>query len=395
MKTMLCIQNVDILTPEPWGKGCVVLREGRIAGLSQRVDPLPEMEVIDGQGLTLAPGFIDLHVHGGGGYGVMGGSPEEIRRMCAAHARHGTTSILPTTLAAPLPELAKAVDAVRAAQEDCPCCNILGIHLEGPFLSPRQSGAQNPENLLTYAGHDGEARELLDRWKGIRMVGAAPELPGGLELGREVARRGIVASAAHTDADYDTMQAALACGYQDITHLYSGCSTVIRRDGYRIPGVVEAGLELEDYTVQVIADGKHLPPALLRLIYRCKGATRIELISDGLEYAAGELAEGALYRQANGMEALYEDGVMKLPDRQAFAGSVATSSRLVRTMRDAGIPLCDGVRMASLTPAQRLGIGDRKGRIAPGYDGDVILFDQEISVRLCVTGGRIVRREGL
>lgn len=392
---MLCIQNVNVLTPEPWGTGCVVLREGKIAGLSRRIDPTPEMACIDGQGLTLAPGFIDLHVHGGGGFSVMSGSPEDIRRMCAAHAQYGTTSILPTTLAAPLPELARAVDAVRQAQAGFTESNILGIHLEGPFLSPKQSGAQNPENLLTYAGHEAEARDLLDRWDGIRMMGAAPELPGGLELGRELARQGIVASAAHTDADYDTMCAALASGYRDITHLYSGCSTVIRRDGYRIPGVVEAGLERDDYTVQVIADGCHLPPALLRLIYKCKGPSRIELISDGLDYAAGSLKEGTLYRQANGMETLYEDGVMKLPDRQAFAGSVATSSRLVRTMRDAGIPLCDAVRMASLTPAQRLGLGDRKGRIAPGYDGDLILFDEEISVRLCIVGGRIVRREGV
>jgi len=388
---LTCIKNVRILTPLILKEGCVLVREDKIAEVCGSFDLPRDAAVIDGRGLFLSPGFIDLHVHGGGGKSVMSGSPEDVAAMCAAHARYGTTSILPTTLAAPIPKLLRAVEAVRKAQAECESCHILGVHLEGPFLSPRQSGAQNPENILTPAQTDW--RSLLDAWDGIRMMGAAPEIPGVLELGRELARRGIVASAAHTDAAYDQMVQALDYGFCDITHLYSGCSTVVRKNGFRIPGVVEAGLELADYTVQVIADGKHLPDPLLRLIYQCKGAGRIELITDGLEFSASELEEGASYRQENGMETVYEDGVMKLPDRQAFAGSVATSSRLVRTMKNAGIPLQDAVRMATLSPAKRLSIDDRTGRIAPGYDADIVLFDEEVNVRFCMVSGKILVNE--
>jgi N-acetylglucosamine-6-phosphate deacetylase len=165
----------------------------------------------------------------------------------------------------------------------------------------------------------------------------------------------------------------------------------VRVDGYRVPGVVEAGLLRDELSVQVIADLRHLPPALLQLIYKCKGADRISLITDGLEYSAAELKEGTVYRQKNGVETVYEDGVMKLMDRKAFAGSVATSSRLVRNMaQGAGVPLLDAVKMATMTPARKLGVSGRKGMVAEGYDADLILFDENVNVKLCMVGGRVV-----
>lgn len=347
---------------------------------------------LDAGGGYIAPGYIDLHVHGGGGIEVNTASPEELAAMCAAHAAHGTTSILPTVLAAPLPQMYRALDAIRAAQPICRSCNILGAHLEGPFLSPAQAGAQNPAHLLHPSPE--VYGPLLSHWPGgIRMMGAAVELPGAWELGRALREAGVVATIAHSDATFEQVERAAAEGYSDVTHLYSGCSTVRRVNAYRVAGVVEAGLLLDQLTVQVIADGKHLPPALLRLIYKCKGAERISLITDGLFASASDVQEGTVLRQANGMEVVYEDGVLKMPDRQAFAGSAATTEMLVRNMhRLAGAPVWDAVRMASLTPATVLGLQGRKGSVEVGKDADLLLLDKDLGVRAVIVGGHIVRQ---
>lgn len=390
---LFAIRNAEILSPLRRLHGTVVVKDGVIVGVHSRVDLPAEAQVIDAEGLYLSPGFVDIHVHGGGGCGVMSGDAQAIGAMCRAHARFGTTSLLPTTLAAPMDKLLRAIDAVREAQtRPNDGAQILGIHLEGPFLSPKQAGAQSPESLLLPT--EEHIRALLDRWDGIRMMGAAPELPGALELGRRLRARGITASIAHSDATYDEVVSAAEHGYSDITHLYSGCSTVIRQNGYRVPGVVEAGLLREDLTVQIIADLRHLPAPLLELIYRCKGAERVSLITDGLDYSAASLTEGTVYTQENGVQTVYEDGVMKLMDRQAFAGSVATSNRLVRNMVEAAnAPLLDAVRMATLTPAKVVGVADRKGLVAEGYDADLILFDRSIEVRACMIGGNLIFSE--
>ena len=339
----------------------------------------PGVRSVDAKGAYAAPGFIDIHLHGGGGVEFMDATPERIRAGCAAHARHGTTTLLPTTLAAS-PELTlRMIRAVRQAQAATTECTIAGVHLEGPFLSPAQSGAQSPDALSLPTS--GLWDRLLDEWPGgVRIMGAAPELPGAMALGETLRARGVVASIAHSDADYETCRRALACGFTDITHIYSGCSMVHRKNGYRFGGVVEAGLLEDAFTVQVIADGKHLPPELLRLIVKCKGADRISLITDALFAAGSDLPDGSVLRQANGMETVLEDGVMKLPDRQAFAGSVATMDRLVRNMVHlAGVPLWDAVAMATATPARVIGLADRKGSLAPGFDADIVLMSCEYS----------------
>lgn len=349
--------------------------------------PDPAWPCFDCGGFFAAPGFIDLHLHGGGGVEFMNASPEEIRRGCAAHARHGTTALLPTSLAAPDAMTLRMIESVRKAQGITTECTILGVHLEGPFLSPAQSGAQSPDALGIPTPRRWEA--LLNAWpEGVKIMGVAPELPGAMELGEELRRRGIVASIAHSDADYDTCVQAMAHGFSDVTHLYSGCSMVHRIQGYRHGGVVEAGLLEDGLRVQVIADGKHLPPELLRLIFKCKGPDSIMLITDALFAAGTDLPEGTILRQANGMETILEDGVMKLPDRQAFAGSIATMDRLVRNMVQlAGVPLWDAVQMASGTPAARIGLQGIKGSLDPGCDADLILLDDALKVRRVMAMG--------
>ena len=382
--------DARVLLPGGEADTAVLVRGGTIERVARHIDPPAGTRVVSARGRVLSPGFVDIHAHGGGGAGSMDGSPEAILTMANAHARFGTTAILPTTWAAPVAEQLAAADSVRRAMAmDCDS-EIVGLHMEGPFLSPKQSGAQQPGSLLIPAQTDW--RPLVECGI-LRMMGAAPELPGALELGDALARRGVVASAAHTDATIDRMRDAAGHGFCDITHLYSCCSGVVRQNGYRVPGVIEAGLILEEYTVQVIADGRHLPPDLLRLIYKCRGAEGIELITDALEFAAYPLEEGTEYTQKNGMRIVYEDGVMKLPSRQAFAGSVATLSRCVKTMADAGIPLAEAVRMATWNPARRIGLEGRKGAIREGYDADLVLFDENVEVSFVMARGRIVRED--
>ena len=387
MKTV--IVGAKVLLPECIRQCQAVVENGCILDVAEHV-PFDEGDrVIRGEGMYLCPGFVDIHVHGGGGFSAMSGKAEDVTAMANAHARHGTTSILPTTLAAPLPTLLNAVRAIRRAAA-LPCdATILGAHLEGPCLSPAQTGAQSPDDLKIPAETD--LAPLLDAWPGgVRMMGVAPELPGALALGDQLAGRGVVASIAHSNATYSQVEEALSHGFCDVTHLYSSCSGLIRVHSYRVPGVIEAGLNLDALTVQVIADGKHLPLSLLQLIYRCKGAEKIELITDGLEFAAGDLVEGTVYRQLNGVETVYEDGVMKLLSRESFAGSVATMHRCVRTVVQAGIPLLQAVRMASENPARRVGAA-KKGRIAPGMDADLLLLDENLDVKWVMAGGRVIR----
>lgn len=385
---MILFRNVNIVKENTIEPGEVLVRDGKIAEVARVIEATPEMEIIDGGGRYLSPGFMDLHVHGGGGYSAMGGK-EAVVKMCEAHARYGTTSILPTTLAAPIAQLKTAMDGIREAQNATDRVNILGVHLEGPFLSPDMCGAQSPENILVPDEWDCE--DLLSYWDGIRIMGAAPETAGGMALGKLMQKYGVVASIAHSSGDYDIAEEAFQNGYSDVTHLYNACTSCHKIGVFRYAGTVEAALCNDNVTTQVIADLRHQPAGVLKLIYKCKGPDRMYLITDGLEYAALDMEEGQVFTQENGMSVVYEDGVMKLADRSCLAGSVATCDRLVRNMyREIGLPLPVCVKMASLTPARVIGIGDRKGKIEPGYDADLLLFDDNIQVDFVMVGGKIV-----
>jgi len=382
-------RNARVLTPFMERRSQVLVKDGRIEGLFDNFDPVQDTQIIDARWMYLVPGYIDLHVHGGGNRSAMEGTADAIVEMANAHALRGTTSILPTTLSMPLADMARAATAVREAmkREDV-FSTILGVHQEGPCLSPEQGGAQAKGVLKIPSQTD--LTSIIENSPELRIMGIAPELDGAMALGRRLHERGVVVSVAHSNAEYKTAAEAALNGFSDVTHLYSCCSSVIRKNAFRVSGVVEAGLEMDELTVQVIADGCHLPPELLRLIYRCKGADKMYPVTDGLEFSATEQKEGVLYTQKNGQSCVYEDGVMKLPDRAAFAGSVATMDRLVRVMVKAGIPTLDAVRMSTETPARRIGEA-RKGRIAVGYDADILLLDDELNVNLVMTKGKIIR----
>ena len=386
---MIRITNIQIIENGQIFPGAIDFADGKIVAVHKEIPAAPADETIDGRGAYACPGFVDIHVHGGGNVDFMGATPAEINAGIAAHAKCGTTTILPTTVTANLEMTEKMIENVRIAAKTCPV-TIPGVHLEGPFLSPAQAGAQDPEALIS------PSEDVLERlekaWRGgIKIMGVAPELPGGVEFGKVLKAHGIRATIAHSDADYGVCVDALNSGYSDITHIYSGCSMVHRVNGYRIGGVVEAGL-VEDFTVQIIADGCHLPAELLKLIFKCKGADKISLITDALFPAGADLPNGSVLKQANGMETILEDGVMKMPHRQAFAGSIATMDRLVRNMVNlAGVSLSDAVTMATATPAKVAGIDDRKGYLKPGFDADIVLLDSDLQVQKVFARGQEIK----
>lgn len=381
--------NAKVIFENEIKEMCVITDNGKIKDVCERSD-LTDCEIIDCKGFFLSPGFADIHVHGGGGFSAMSDSSDEIVKMCASHALRGTTSILPTTLAAPIKRLHRAIDSITEAKAKCDVSNILGVHLEGPFISMDMKGAQSPDNILVPT--DKNIADLLDYSKEVKIIGAAPEVEGGMNVGVEAAKRGIVASVAHSNADYSVIEKALEYGYSDVTHIYSACSGMKKVGIFRVAGVVEAGLSLPGYTTQFIGDLRHLPYGVLKLIYQAKGADKAYAISDGLEYSALDMTDGTVIMQENGLEVLFEDNVMKLADRSCLAGSVATSNVLVKNMyKTAGIPLVDAVRMASLTPLSVIGFDKTKGKIKEGYDEDIILFDDDINVSFVCVNGKIIK----
>jgi N-acetylglucosamine-6-phosphate deacetylase len=253
-----------------------------------------------------------------------------------------------------------------------------------------QKGAQDPRFLKD--PDPKEYLEFLNLTNDIARWSIAPELGGALEMGRELERRGILASIAHTDALYSDVEEAFENGFKHMTHFYSAMSTVRRINAYRHAGVIEAGYTMDEMTLEIIADGKHLPASLLKMIYKLKGPANIALITDSMRAAAMPEGEYVLGNKDEGLHVVVEDDVAKLPDRSAFAGSVATTDRLVRNMISmADVPIIDAVRMMTSTPARIMKLADRKGSLAPGKDADIILLNREdLTVETVIIGGRTV-----
>jgi N-acetylglucosamine-6-phosphate deacetylase len=252
-----------------------------------------------------------------------------------------------------------------------------------------QRGAQDAKFIKN--PDEAEYIDILNRSKDIVRWSAAPELKGALKFGERLRERGILPAIAHTDAKYEEVLKAFECGFTHVTHLYSAMSTIRRINAYRHAGVVEAAYLIDDMTVEIIADGAHLPTSLLKFVYKFKGADKTALITDSTRAAGMPEGESVIGSRENGQRVIIEDGVAKLPDRSAFAGSVATADRLVKTMIElADVTICDAVKMATLTPAKIIGVSDRKGKLAAGYDADVLIFDENIDVKTTVVKGKVV-----
>lgn len=374
--------------------GEICVEDGVItyAGKTKNDDCL--YEIRDYSGFYIAPGFIDVHQHGGGGHDYMDGTKEAFIGAATLHAKYGTTTILPTTLTCPDEELFESFETLRKVQKtDYPGAYLYGMHLEGPYFSADQKGAQDEKYLKKPTPeHYGKvleaAKGLIVRWT------VAPEIEGAMELGDTLKQAGILPCMGHSNATIDVAKEARYHGYSHLTHFYSGMSSIIRIGGYRYPGLIEAGYLYDDLTVEIIADGKHLPETLLQLVYRSKGDRKTVLVTDAMRGAGQTEGKTILGSLTNGQECFIEDGVAKMPDRKAFAGSVATADRLVRNMKElAGAGICSAVRMMTATPAELFGI-KRRGFLREGYLADFAIFDENIHVTATVRGGETIYEEG-
>ncbi len=380
--------------------GRVVLADGILDGANVYVqndkilavtsENLPHDTVIDANGNYVSAGFIDLHTHGAGGADFLDGTPEAYLTAAKTHGRHGTTTLLPTTTSVDRDSILVAAQAFDEARTVGGIPDMPGLHLEGPNLAASQKGAQEERFIHPFDAR--ETADILAATDKILRWTAAPELDGAESFGDECVKRGILPCIGHTDATYADVERAFSHGFTHITHLYSCMTTVHRKNAYRIAGVLESAYLIDGMTVELIADGAHLPAELLKFAYKFKGRDRIALVTDSIRAAGMPEGPSVLGKIDNGLPVIVEDGVAKLLDRSAFAGSVATCDRLVRTMRDlADIPVWDAVYMMTVTPAKIMGFADR-GVLEPGKRADIVIFDGDIRVKRTIVAGETIFR---
>lgn len=392
----LIILNGRLILSDGIREGKAIVCEGKTI---EKIVPMTDLQadatdfVIDAGNNYVSPGFIDIHTHGGGGHDFMDATVEAFLGAAETHARFGTTAMMPTTLASTTDELLKLFTVYKSAVvQNTKGAKFLGLHLEGPYFSYNQRGAQDPEHLRNPEPE--EYLRILEASDDIVRWSLAPELDGALAFGELLRSKHILPSVAHSDAIYEEVEKAYQAGFTHITHLYSGMSSVTRRNAFRHAGVVEAAYLIDDITVEIIADGVHLPGSLLQFAYKFKGPDKTALCTDSMRAAGMPDGEYILGSLEKGRKVIVEDGVAKLPDRSAFAGSVATTDRLVRTMVDiAGVPLIDAVKMMTITPARIIHMDSTKGSIKEGKDADIVIFDENIHVLTTIIEGNVIYKQ--
>lgn len=374
-----------------------IIRNGTVVITGETITAVVEGDInvqdaveIDAQGHYISPGFIDIHVHGGGGHDFMDCDETAFLKIAETHARHGTTAMLPTTLSCERDELITTLELYKTAdKKNVAGAQFLGMHIEGPYFAMNQRGAQDPRYIRN--PDPDEYKSIIAGTDVIKRWSAAPELDGALEFARYLQANNILPALAHTDATYEEVVKGFESGYVLATHLYSAMSTITRRNAYRYAGAIEAAFLIDDMDVELIADGRHVPAPLLQLALKIKGPSRIALITDAMRGAGMPEGEYILGNKRSGLKAIVEDGVAKLPDRSSFAGSVATTDRLVWTMINmANVSVIDAIKMMSYNPARIMNVADKKGSIAVGKDADIVIFDDDINIRSTIVKGNLI-----
>ena len=384
------IKNGLIITPEETISGYVLYQDGVITEIGAGDCDQEADEVIDAEGRYVSPGFIDLHTHGAGGADFMDGTVEAYLTAAKMQAAHGATLVYPTTLTSSNEVLFDSfVTYEKALEANTEGAAFGGLHLEGPYFNPLQAGAQDPRYLRNPDPKD--YLEILSRTNHIARWSFSPELEGAPEFAEELSKRGIIASAGHTNATFEECHEAYKSGTSLITHFFSCISTIVRKNSYRTAGVMEYGYYQDGMAVEIIADGCHVPSSLLHLIVKVKGFDNVVLVTDSMRGAGMPEGPSILGGLADGQECIVEDGVAKLMDRSGFAGSVCTADRLIRTMITiGGVTIEQAVKMASANPARVMGILDKKGTLEVGKDADIVIFDDNINVAATIVCGRKV-----
>lgn len=388
--TLIQIVNGKVITPQGVDRQArLVLKAGRIAEITREQGGVEGAQTIDAQGAYVAPGCIDTHLHGGDGHDFTEATPEAFRAIAYAHATQGVTTLYPTLAVAPTTVFRQAIKACETVvSQPYEGARIEGLHLEGNYINPLLKGGQ--DERFIQLPDPVEYQELLESTRLIKRWTAAPELPGALEFARYAHSKGILVSLGHTAADYPTVKRAYEAGFTHATHFYNAMSGVHKQREYKHEGTIESVYLVPEMTVELVADGIHVPPAILRLVCAFKGIDRISLISDAMA-AAACLRPEHLHLDPR---MIVEDGVCKLADRSALTGSIASGIRLIQVMAEkAEIPVADCVRMAATNPARLMSINDRKGSIEQGKDADLILFDENFCLQSVWIGGKQLKVE--
>jgi N-acetylglucosamine-6-phosphate deacetylase len=385
MTNRLAITSGKVVTPGGIIEDGVVLCEDakiKFAGSSKDAEPEPNSQIVNAAGKVVMPGFIDTHFHGSGGDDVMANGAEGIRRISRALLKFGATGFLATTIAARHEELMRAVeDTIAAEEKDALAAEILGLHVEGPYINVKFKGAQ-PEWGIRDPNFD-ECNQLLDAAAGrIKIMTIAPELPGGLEMIRLLNQAGVAASVGHSEADYDTALAAIEAGATRATHLFNAMSGV----HHRKPGLAAAVLNEPGICAEMICDGVHVNPRMVALAWKAKGRDAMALVTDATAAQGvgdGVFTLGDFQIQVRGPLCTLMDGV-------TIAGSVLTMNRAVgNAIGFTGMSLIDAAHTASMLPAQVCGVADRKGSIEAGKDADLAILNPDFSVSHTIRAGAV------
>ena len=366
----------------------IVVQKGVVVGFSE-VDRLDKnTELIDVGGRYIAPGLIDIHTHGALGHSFNEATEEAFAVITAEHIKRGVTSLLATTSTAPIPKLVECLELsqqwMKESQEGA---QVLGVHIEGPYFSLEQRGAQDPSNIRN--PDDGTVDQLLAYHDVIKIMTYAPELPGALELTKKLASLGVVPAAGHSSAQEKDVLAAKEVGLRHIIHIWSAQSTTVREGPWRKPGLLEVTLASNDLTVEMITDNRHLPATLMKLAYKCVGPDRLCIISDATNGAG--LPEGSRFRMMNSTEAEVQNGVSIMLDRTAFAGSTTLLNQMIPILIDVvGVPLVEAIRMGSLNPARVIGVDNHKGSLEINKDADIAIYNEDFTAWRTMVNGRWV-----
>ncbi len=396
MSSNLLIKNVCAVLPDSVAENTnVLISDGKIAEIGFSGETPADVTVLDGEGKMLVAGFIDLHVHGGGGADFMDATPDAFRTVLQSHLRFGTTTLIPTAMTATEQDLIAFVTAFNEMKKNAPSDGSFapGVHLEGPYFSGSNSkskGAQKGD--LLRCPDKAEMERIIAAANGaILRWDAAPELEGADMFASVCLENGIMPAIAHTACTSEQALSGIDNGFCHVTHFYNACTTY-RKEGQKVlAGVVEAAYLSDNVTIELIGDGCHIPRDILRLALKIKGADKVSIITDGTRISGTDLKKGMLGSLKNGTEVIVDDGVAKLPDMSSFAGSIATSDRCFRVLvNDYKIPVPVASRMMSLAPARVLGIDKERGSIEKGKIADLVLLDAELNVASVLKEGQIV-----
>ena len=377
----MLIKNCNIIYLDRIENGSVLIENGKIKEINP-ANPT-DTDVIDANGLYLSPGFIDVHIHGAGGHDTMDGTFEAINEIAKVIVKRGTTSFTPTTMTVAADDIRKSMKVIKEAKlNGTDGANVLGAHLEGPFINSSAIGAQNP-NFLIPPSIENFNKIVGDCEDAVTSITLAPEVDGAKELTKYLSSKGIVVSIGHTKANYDQAMEGIKCGCSHATHLFNAMTPLAHRE----PGVVGAVLD-SDITTETISDGIHIAYPSLRIAYKAKGTDKVLLVTDAMMACCMPDGKYSL----GGQDVIVENGAARLLSG-ALAGSVLTLDNAVRNVyKNSEYPLYEVVKMASYNGAKFCKVDNRKGQIKEGFDADLLLFDEDINIKSVLVNGKIVHQ---